>query len=36
MFDQLVELGGAEWFRLGDQDLATCLLRTELLHEGSA
>ena len=23
-----------EWFRLGDQDLATCLLRTELLHEG--
>jgi LPPG:FO 2-phospho-L-lactate transferase len=33
-FDQLVKLGGAEWFRLGDQDLATCLMRTELLHEG--
>ena len=32
----LVELGGAEWFRLGDADLATCLLRTEMLHEGSA
>jgi len=34
VFDRLVELGGAEWFRLGDRDLATCLLRTELLHEG--
>jgi LPPG:FO 2-phospho-L-lactate transferase len=33
-FDQLVKLGGADWFRLGDGDLATCLLRTELLHEG--
>ena len=33
-FDQLVRLGGAEWFRLGDADLATCLMRTELLHEG--
>jgi LPPG:FO 2-phospho-L-lactate transferase len=33
-FDRLVELGGAEWFRLGDRDLATCLLRTEMLHEG--
>jgi LPPG:FO 2-phospho-L-lactate transferase len=34
-FDQLVKLGAAEWFRLGDLDLATCLMRTELLHEGS-
>jgi LPPG:FO 2-phospho-L-lactate transferase len=34
-FDQLVKLGAADWFRLGDQDLATCLMRTELLHEGS-
>ena len=34
-FDQLVELGAPDWFRLGDQDLATCLLRTELLHEGA-
>jgi LPPG:FO 2-phospho-L-lactate transferase len=33
-FDQLVKLGAAEWFKLGDQDLATCLMRTELLHEG--
>jgi LPPG:FO 2-phospho-L-lactate transferase len=33
-FDQLVKLGAAEWFRLGDLDLATCLMRTELLHEG--
>lgn len=33
-FDQLVELGAADWFRLGDRDLATCLMRTELLHEG--
>jgi LPPG:FO 2-phospho-L-lactate transferase len=33
-FDQLVELGAADWFTLGDQDLATCLMRTELLHEG--
>jgi LPPG:FO 2-phospho-L-lactate transferase len=33
-FGQLVELGAADWFTLGDQDLATCLMRTELLHEG--
>src|SRR4051794_3000800 len=33
-FDQLVKLGAADWFTLGDQDLATCLMRTELLHEG--
>ena len=33
-FEQLVELGAPDWFRLGDRDLATCLLRTELLHEG--
>ena len=34
VFERLVELGGAEWFRLGDRDLATCMLRTEMLHEG--
>ena len=34
VFDRLVQLGGAEWFRLGDRDLATCMLRTEMLHEG--
>jgi LPPG:FO 2-phospho-L-lactate transferase len=33
-FNQLVRLGAADWFRLGDADLATCLMRTELLHEG--
>jgi LPPG:FO 2-phospho-L-lactate transferase len=33
-FERLVELGAPGWFRLGDADLATCLLRTELLHEG--
>ncbi len=26
--------GGDPWFRLGDRDLATCLLRTELLRAG--
>ena len=34
VFDRLVQLGGADWFRLGDRDLATCMLRTEMLHEG--
>src|SRR3954470_11813236 len=34
-FEQLVKLGAADWFTLGDQDLATCLMRTELLHEGA-
>lgn len=34
VFRQLVELGGPDWFSLGDRDLATCLIRTELLHEG--
>jgi len=34
VFERLAELGGAEWFRLGDRDLATCMLRTEMLHEG--
>lgn len=34
-FDQLVRLGAPDWFRLGDRDLAACLIRTELLHEGS-
>jgi LPPG:FO 2-phospho-L-lactate transferase len=33
-FEQLVTLGAPDWFSLGDRDLATCLLRTELLHEG--
>jgi LPPG:FO 2-phospho-L-lactate transferase len=33
-FEQLVRLGAPSWFTLGDSDLATCMLRTELLHEG--
>lgn len=28
------ELGGPDWFRLGDQDLALHLVRTELLRQG--
>ena len=35
MFERVVELGGASWFRLGDADLATCLLRTQMLHDGA-
>ena len=35
VFDRVVELGGPSWFRLGDADLATCLLRTQLLHDGA-
>jgi LPPG:FO 2-phospho-L-lactate transferase len=34
VFEQLVALGAPDWFSLGDRDLATCLIRTELLHEG--
>jgi len=30
----LVRLGGPDWFRLGDQDLATHIERTRLLKEG--
>ena len=33
-FDQLVELGGAGVVPARRPDLATCLMRTELLHEG--
>ena len=36
VFDRVVELGGASWFRLGDADLATCLLRTQMLHDGAS
>jgi LPPG:FO 2-phospho-L-lactate transferase len=34
-FERLVELGGPDWFSLGDADLATCLLRTQMLHDGA-
>ena len=34
VFEQLKLLGGPDWFRLGDKDLVTHLLRTQLLKEG--
>lgn len=34
MLDMLREYGDSPWFRLGDRDLATHLLRTRLLREG--
>lgn len=34
VLDALAELGGEDWFRLGDKDLATHLLRSQLLREG--
>ena len=32
---QMAELGGADWFKLGDRDLATHVLRTALLRDGN-
>jgi 2-phospho-L-lactate transferase/gluconeogenesis factor (CofD/UPF0052 family) len=32
VMDELAQLGGESWFRLGDRDLATHLFRTERLH----
>ena len=32
--DRMEQLGGPAWFRLGDTDLATHALRTEMLQEG--
>lgn len=32
--ERLEELGHDAWFRLGDRDLATCLLRTQAMHNG--
>jgi LPPG:FO 2-phospho-L-lactate transferase len=32
--DALQRLGGATWFRLGDRDLATHIMRTNLLRQG--
>ena len=34
VFEQLKSLGGPAWFRLGDKDLATHLLRRQFLAEG--
>ncbi len=33
--DTLAELGGEDWFRLGDRDLALHLLRTQALRKGA-
>ena len=35
VMDALERAGHPTWFRLGDRDLAMCLLRTELLRSGS-
>ncbi|MFU8826043.1 MAG: 2-phospho-L-lactate transferase [Brevefilum sp.] len=35
-FEAVKSLGGPDWFRLGDKDLATHLVRTQLLGEGRA
>lgn len=35
VMDELTDLGGAAWFRLGDRDLATHLYRSQRLAEGA-
>jgi LPPG:FO 2-phospho-L-lactate transferase len=35
VMDELSELGGAAWFRLGDRDLATHLYRSQRMSEGA-
>ena len=35
-FEAVAHLGGADWFRLGDRDLAVHLRRTELLRQGAS
>jgi len=35
VMEELAELGGAAWFRLGDRDLATHLYRSQRLREGA-
>ncbi len=34
VLDALADVGEPTWFRLGDKDLATHVLRTDLLHTG--
>jgi len=34
--DGLTQLGEDTWFRLGDRDLATCILRTEMMRSGAS
>ena len=36
VMDALAEAGRPHWFRLGDRDLAMCLIRTERLRAGRA
>ena len=36
VMDELAQLGGESWFRLGDRDLATHLFRTERLRAGDS
>ena len=33
-FDQISKMSGLDWFRLGDKDLATHLIRTNRLEQG--
>ena len=35
-FDQVAKLGGPDWFRIGDKDLATHLVRTSRLNQGES
>ena len=35
VMDALAAAGAPTWFRLGDRDLAMCLLRTQRLREGA-
>ena len=36
VMDELARLGGEDWFRLGDRDLATHLFRTGRLRAGAS
>ena len=35
-FNAVAKLGGPSWFKLGDRDLATHILRTQMLHQGKS
>ncbi len=35
-YEEIINLGGADWFRLGDRDLATHIIRTNRLKEGES
>ena len=36
VMEALERAGRDTWFRLGDRDLAMCLIRTDLLRQGAA